>query len=38
MRNGTWGRPPACGGLSGRLFLLQTSGAESPAQAKGLPH
>jgi hypothetical protein len=32
-----WGRPSACGGLSGRL-RAQSSGAESPAQAGGLPH
>ena len=33
MRTKLWGRAVPCGGLSGR-----PSGAESPAQAKGLPH
>jgi N-acetylated-alpha-linked acidic dipeptidase len=33
-----WGRPPACGGLAGRLGQLRKSRAGGPAQAKGLPH
>jgi hypothetical protein len=34
-----WGRPVACGGLSGRPTLVGVIGrAGSPPQAEGLPH